>query len=95
MGVKAAAPEQMVVFAQSGLEGASDGETTILDLAEELGVPIPSACRSGVCGTCKVKKTEGEVEEDEQADGLEPDEIEAGYILTCVSRPKGRVVLDT
>ena len=90
-----AAPEQMVVFAQSGLEGASDGETTILDLAEELGVPIPSACRSGVCGTCKVKKMEGDVEEDEQADGLEPDEIEAGYILTCVSRPKGRVVLDT
>ena len=88
-----ATPQDMVVFAQSGKEIPGDEETTILELAQEHGVPIPSACLSGVCGTCKVRKTDGEVRQ-EASDGLEPDEVAAGYILTCVARARGRVVLD-
>ncbi|MCH8844540.1 MAG: hybrid-cluster NAD(P)-dependent oxidoreductase [SAR324 cluster bacterium] len=88
-----ATPQDIVVFAQSGKEIPGDEETTILELAQEHGVHIPSACLSGVCGTCKVRKTGGEVRA-EASDGLEPDDVAAGYILTCVAWAKGRVVLD-
>ena len=70
-----------------------DEETTILELAEEYEIGIPSACRTGVCGTCKALKIEGEVSM-ESVDGLEPGEQKEGYILTCMSCPKGRVVID-
>ena len=83
----------MVVFTQSRKESACDESTILLGLTHQSGVPIPSACCSVVGGTCKVRKTEGEVTAD-SADGLEPYEVEAGYVLTCVSWAKCRVVLN-
>ena len=37
-----------------------------------------------MCGTCRAKVTEGEVEMDENY-ALEADEVAAGYVLTCQS----------
>ncbi|MGI9465057.1 MAG: 1,2-phenylacetyl-CoA epoxidase subunit PaaE [Aestuariivirgaceae bacterium] len=59
----------------------------ILDTAQSAGIDVPFSCKGGVCCTCKAKLVEGEVEMD-VVYGLEPDEIEAGYILTCQSHPK-------
>ena len=54
----------------------------------------PFACRGGVCGTCRAKLVEGQVEMD-ACYALEPDEVEAGYVLTCQSHPvTERVNLD-
>ena len=60
---------------------------SILDAALQQGADLPYACKGGVCTTCKAKLTEGEVEMDVNW-GLEPDEVAAGYILTCQSHPK-------
>ena len=67
---------------------------SILDAALKQGADLPYACKGGVCTTCKAKITEGEVNMDVNW-GLEPDEVEKGYILTCQSHPKtDKVVVD-
>ena len=66
---------------------------TILDAGSRSIAELPFACKGGVCCTCKAKLLEGEVEM-EVCYGLEREEIEAGYVLTCQSHPKtGKVVL--
>ena len=64
---------------------------SILDAALHHGSQLPYACKGGVCCTCKAKLVEGKVEMD-VVYGLEPDEIEAGYVLTCQSHPRTPVV---
>jgi glycine betaine catabolism B len=84
-----------VVFSKSGKEVTCDGEECILDIAEQEGVKIRSSCRAGSCGSCKKLKTAGEVRmEGFDPEALEPEEQAAGYILTCVSYPIGRVVVE-
>ncbi|RYY63821.1 MAG: phenylacetate-CoA oxygenase/reductase subunit PaaK [Chitinophagaceae bacterium] len=72
---------------------AYDGHS-VLDAALKQGADLPYACKGGVCCTCKAKLLEGEVEMDENW-GLEPDEVAAGFILTCQSHPRSeRIVVD-
>ena len=67
---------------------------SILDAALQQGADLPYSCKGGVCCTCKAKLIEGQVEMDMQY-GLEPEEIAAGYILTCQSHPVSeKVVID-
>lgn len=56
----------------------------ILDAALRLRPDAPFACTSGICGTCRAKLIDGTVEMDADY-ALEPDELAAGYILTCQS----------
>ncbi len=73
---------------------ALNSETTILDAALKQGADLPYACKGGMCCTCKAKLLEGEVEMDVHW-GLEHEEIEKGFILTCQSHPKTeKVVVD-
>lgn len=69
---------------------AYDGES-ILDAALHEGADLPFACKGGVCCTCKARLTKGEVIMEVNY-GLEPDEVAAGFILTCQSHPKTAVV---
>jgi ring-1,2-phenylacetyl-CoA epoxidase subunit PaaE len=69
----------------------SDG-STILDAAMRAGADLPFSCKGGVCSTCKAKVLEGEVEM-EVCYALEPDELEAGYVLTCQSHPKSKRIV--
>jgi len=59
---------------------------SILDAALSTGADLPFSCKGGVCTTCKAKLLRGKVEMDVNY-GLEPEEVEAGYILTCQSHP--------
>ena len=68
----------------------SDGDT-ILDAAFKAGGDLPFACKGGVCCTCKAKILEGTASMDINY-GLEPDEIEAGYILTCQAHPTSKTL---
>lgn len=71
-----------------------NSDKTILDAALQQGADLPFACKGGVCCTCKAKLLEGEVSMDVHW-GLEDEEVEQGYILTCQSHPKtGKVVVD-
>lgn len=68
--------------------------TSILDAALKQGADLPFACKGGVCCTCKARLLEGEVDMDVNW-GLEHEEVEQGYILTCQSHPKTeKVVVD-
>lgn len=72
-----------------GYNGAS-----VLDAALQNGADLPYACKGGVCCTCRAKLIEGAVEMDLNY-GLEPDEIEQGFILTCQSHPRTeKIVVD-
>lgn len=64
-----------------------DSNESILDVAQQSGLDLPYACKGGVCSTCICKVEEGEVEMDVNY-ALEPDEIEAGMVLSCQSHPK-------
>ncbi|WP_017538811.1 1,2-phenylacetyl-CoA epoxidase subunit PaaE [Nocardiopsis halophila] len=70
----------------------TDGDAEpLLGAALRVRADAPFACRGGVCGTCRAKLCEGEVDMPVNY-ALEPAEIEAGYILTCQSRPMGAEV---
>jgi glycine betaine catabolism B len=82
-----------VVFDRSGQNVVSDGEESILELAEQVGVKIRSGCRMGSCGACKKLTRSGTVQMTDP-DALDPSEAAAGYILCCVAYPQDRVVVD-
>jgi ferredoxin-NADP reductase len=92
-GVNIAGSSQ-VVFQKSGQEVVWEEGESILEMAEREGIKIRSSCRSGTCGSCKKKKISGEVELRAEPEGLEPEEIAEGYILTCISTPVGKVTID-
>ena len=64
----------------------------ILDAALAQGSDLPYACKGGVCTTCRARLVEGKVEMEVNY-GLEPDEVEAGFILTCQSHPRSEKVM--
>jgi len=70
---------------------SSDG-STLLDAAMRAGADLPFSCKGGVCSTCRARILEGEVEMEVNY-GLEPDELAAGYVLTCQSHPKTKRVV--
>jgi ferredoxin len=81
-----------VRFVDAKVCASSNGSTSLLDLAESVGVPIPSACRTGHCGECKVRCLSGPVLSTCR-DGLSEEEVAAGYVLSCVATADGDVSL--
>ena len=86
-----AAAHIKITFARSGksLEW-HDGAGTLLDFAEENGINMDFACRSGNCGTCITAIKDGNVHYVVEP-GSKPDE---GSCLACVSVPDGDLILD-
>ncbi|MFC7217212.1 2Fe-2S iron-sulfur cluster-binding protein [Streptomyces polyrhachis] len=90
-------PDQASVTAtldgRSGNWEVRPGET-LLEAVLRNRSDAPYACKGGVCGTCRAFLVEGEVRM-ERNFALEPDELEAGYVLACQSHPATeRVELD-
>jgi ring-1,2-phenylacetyl-CoA epoxidase subunit PaaE len=97
-----ASPPEPARHAEPGIEGAAsrvtlvlDGrsttvvlprDTTVLEGAQRFRPDLPFACKGGVCGTCRAKILDGEVDMRRNF-ALEPAEVAAGYVLTCQSFP--------
>ncbi len=63
----------------------------ILETALDADINMPFSCQGGICTSCRGKLLSGNVKMDDP-DGLSDEEIEAGYILTCVSHPVSKDV---
>jgi ring-1,2-phenylacetyl-CoA epoxidase subunit PaaE len=71
----------------------ADGES-ILDATLRIRPDAPYACKNGVCGTCRGKIILGEARMDANY-ALEPEELTAGFLLTCQAHPvSGQLTID-
>jgi ferredoxin-NADP reductase/ferredoxin len=78
----------VILFAKSGKEISCDGEESILEVAKAENIDLPYGCQMGACGQCKLPKLEGKVAYEDDPN------CEDGYVLTCVAKPVGKVVID-
>lgn len=72
-----------------------DDDQSMLDAALRAGIWLPYACNHGLCGTCKVDVTEGEVEHNHaSAFALMDVERDEGKCLACCATLQSDVVIE-
>jgi ferredoxin-NADP reductase len=78
-----------VELARSGLTLTVPADRSILEVAEDAGVPVLSSCREGICGTCETAVLGGVPD---HRDSLLTSEEQAANetMMICVSRARGR-----
>lgn len=71
-----------------GIRRTIDGHRndTVLDAASAADLEVPFSCTGGVCATCRARVVDGEVDMAVNY-ALQPWELDAGFVLTCQSRP--------
>lgn len=92
-GAEDAAPGGFTIqIASTGALIQVPTDETIAEALEKAGVELETSCVSGLCGTCRIRYLEGEVEHN---DYILDDDERAEYLTACVSRAKsGLLVLD-
>ena len=83
----------VVRFRQTGAAIAALPGETLLMTGRRAGVSMDSSCESGICGACLVTKRSGEVVMSHNG-GIADEEIAAGMVLACCSRPLTDIELE-
>jgi 2Fe-2S type ferredoxin len=76
-----------IQIAQSDIRFDCPEGSTILDAARQAGYELPYSCRTGICGSCKGKVLQGDIETNGHSEALSEEEKAAGYALFCQARP--------
>ncbi|GHD66040.1 2Fe-2S iron-sulfur cluster-binding protein [Jeongeupia chitinilytica] len=70
----------------------ADPRQSLLDLLEQHKLPIKSQCRSGICGSCRIRVVDGDCRR--EADfALSPGEHAQGFALACCTYPSSNTTL--
>jgi ferredoxin len=69
-------------------------DKTILSVADELGLELPSSCHAGVCTTCAGQIINGSVDQTDGM-GVSPELQKQGYVLLCVAYPRSDLKIET
>jgi vanillate O-demethylase ferredoxin subunit len=80
----------MVKVASTGAMIDVPADRTIADALAEAGVQIETSCQAGLCGTCKIRYLEGEVD---HQDCILSDDEHGQWLAACVSRAKSKVLV--
>lgn len=95
-GAEAKATEETsysVTLTKSKKAVTVSGSQMLLTSLRRAGIPVPSSCGKGLCGTCKTQLVRGQVSMAHQG-GIRQREIDKGLRLLCCSRPASDLVLD-
>lgn len=79
-----------VKIASTGALFAMSEDKSIIEILADNGIEVETSCQSGLCGTCKMRYLEGEVD---HRDFILSDEEHQNYLTACVSRPKSRLLV--
>ena len=84
---------QVEISNRRGISYQVEHKRPLLDSLREHGVDLPYGCKYGGCITCAAKLIDGEVDQRRQV-ALNNRQINDGYIILCVARPKSDLVLE-
>ncbi len=84
-----------ITIQPSGHKFTVEAHETILEAAMKQGYILPYSCRDGVCGVCKGKVLQGEVDYGKhQASTLSEAEKSVGMALFCCAKPKSDLIVE-
>jgi len=69
-------------------------DRTVLEVANKLGLDLPSSCTAGVCTTCAAQILEGTIDQTDGM-GVSQESQDQGYALLCVTFPRSDLKIAT
>ena len=89
----------MATITLNSPEGATETfecseDSYILDALEEAGIDHQYSCRAGACSSCAMKIVEGTVNQEDES-FLDDEQMDDGFVLTCVAYPTSDLTLLT
>lgn len=83
-----------ILLPDSDVQFDAAPDETLLDAAERAGATLACDCRTGGCGTCRVRLLDGSVTYEEMPFALTEEDVAAGFALACQARAASDLVIE-